>query len=152
MSARSARRRRSSGVSLPSGSTSRSKRCRNFSHARRVRALRSSVRLHEISAAIRLFMSLAAMGRHRLDVTICNYLSICLIVGVRAFTCRHARAGQSIRQFVRQLLTVRLLGGDRTLAAPANLDRAARLGVLGQVAVQRRAACVACSDQVPAKP
>ena len=57
-----------------------------------------------------------------------------------------------MRQFVRQLLTVRLLGGDGTPAAPADLDRAARLGVLGQVPVQRRAARITCSDQVPAKP
>jgi hypothetical protein len=35
------------------GSTSRSNRCRNFSRAARMRAVRSSVRLHEISAAIR---------------------------------------------------------------------------------------------------
>ena len=40
-------------------------RWRNFSRAARVRAVRSSGRLHEISAAIRLLMSLAAMGHHR---------------------------------------------------------------------------------------
>jgi hypothetical protein len=42
-----------------------------------------------------------------------------------------ARARQSMRQFVRQLLTMRLLSGDRAPAAPADLDRAARMGVLG---------------------
>jgi len=45
-----------------------------------------------------------------------------------------------MRQFVRRLLTVRLLGGSRAPVAPADLHRAACLGVLGQVAVQRRAA------------
>lgn len=54
-----ARRRRSSGGSLLSGSISRSKRLRKASRAGLVRALRSPVRLQEISAAIRLFMSFA---------------------------------------------------------------------------------------------
>lgn len=59
----SARRWRSSGGSLPSGSTSRSNRRRNAWRAGRVRALRSTVRLHEISAAMRRLMSLA-IGPH----------------------------------------------------------------------------------------
>jgi hypothetical protein len=45
-----------------------------------------------------------------------------------------------MRQFVRQLLTVRPLGGGRAPATPADLYRVAGLGVLGEVAVQRRAA------------
>ena len=40
-----------------------------------------------------------------------------------------------MRQFVRQLLSVRILGGGRTPAGLADLHPAARLGVLGQVAV-----------------
>ncbi len=55
----SARRWRSSCGSLPAGSTSRSNRRRNAWRAGRVRALRSTVRLHEISAAMRRLMSLA---------------------------------------------------------------------------------------------
>lgn len=47
---------------MPSGSTSRSKRRRKASRAGRVRALRSVVRLHEISAAIWRLMSLPAMA------------------------------------------------------------------------------------------
>lgn len=59
----SARLWRSSGGSWPSGSTSVSNRLRNASRAGLVRALRSPVRLHEISAAIRWLMFLE-MGRH----------------------------------------------------------------------------------------
>lgn len=56
----SARRRRPSGGSVPSGSTSCSKRCMNFSRAGgSVRAFRSTVRLREISAAMRRLMTLA---------------------------------------------------------------------------------------------
>jgi hypothetical protein len=45
-----------------------------------------------------------------------------------------------MRQFVRQLLTVRLPRWDRAPAPPADLFRVACLDELGQVAVQRRAA------------
>src|ERR1700733_14653477 len=50
--------RRSSICRTPSGATSRSKRSRKASRAGLVRAFRSRVRLHEISAAITLLMSL----------------------------------------------------------------------------------------------
>jgi hypothetical protein len=62
------------------------------------------------------------------------------------------RVRQQMRQFVRRLLTVMLLGGDRAPTTPADLHRVARLGELGQVSVQLRVARMACSDQVPAKP
>lgn len=69
-------------------------------------------------------------------VIVSVFVSAVAFVRLRADT----RVRQQMRQFVRQLLTVRLLGGDRAPAAPADLNRAARLGMLGQVAVQRRAA------------
>jgi hypothetical protein len=75
----SARRRRSSGGSLPSGSTSFSNRFRNAWRAGRVRALRSAVRLHETSAAIRRLMSFVAMWHHLLSLlTFRVCLGVCL--------------------------------------------------------------------------
>jgi len=70
------------------------------------------------------------------SVIVSAFVSAGLYVRLRADT----RVRHRLRQFVRQLLTVRLLGGDRTPVAPADLHRATCLGVLGQVAVQRRAA------------
>jgi hypothetical protein len=58
----SARRRRSSCGKMLSGSTSRSKRWRNFSRAGLVRALRSAVLLHEILAAMRLLISVNGLA------------------------------------------------------------------------------------------
>jgi hypothetical protein len=69
-------------------------------------------------------------------VIVSAFVSSAAFARLRADT----RARQSVRQFVRQLLTVRLLGGDRAPATPADLYRVARLGELSQVAVERRAA------------
>ena len=55
---------------MPSGSTSFSNRLRNVSRAGRVRAVRSWVRAHEISAAMRLLMSLAMGASVSHDVVI----------------------------------------------------------------------------------
>jgi hypothetical protein len=75
----SARRRRSSGGRSPSGSTSFSNRFKNAWRAGLVRALRSEVRLHETSAAIRRLMSLAVILHHLLPLlTFRICLSVCL--------------------------------------------------------------------------
>jgi hypothetical protein len=97
------------------------------------------VRLHEISAAIRLFMFLAAMGHLPIvlrSVIVSPFVSAAVFGRLRA----DARARRETRQTVRRSLTVRLLGGDRTPPATADLLRSARPGVLGQAAVQGRAA------------
>lgn len=47
--------------------------------------------LHEISAVIRLLMSLAAMGSHLPAALRCVLVIVCLSGRVRAFTCRRAR-------------------------------------------------------------
>ena len=67
---------------------------------------------------------------------------------VRAFTCRHAR-GERQRQS-RETITHRepVLGGDRAPAAPSDLDGAAGLGELGEVAVQRGTSHAAGPHQV----
>ena len=52
-------------------------------------------------------------------------------VFVSAPAFERLRADTRVRQFVRQLLTVRLLGGDSTPPAPADLFRVACLGELG---------------------
>lgn len=55
---------------MPSGSTSFSNRLRSVSRAGRVRAARSRVRAQEISAAMRLLMSLAMGGSASHDVVV----------------------------------------------------------------------------------
>jgi hypothetical protein len=85
----SARRRRSSGGSLPSGSTSRSKRLRKASRAGLVRALRSEVRAHEISAAIRALMFLVTWHHLRLlvrDGFVSAFVSSAVYARLRADT------------------------------------------------------------------
>jgi hypothetical protein len=61
------------------------------------------------------------------SVIVSLFVSTAVFARLRADT----RVRQGVRQFVRQLLIVRLLGGYRAPAAPADLDRTARLGVLG---------------------
>ena len=57
---------------------------------------------------------------------------------VRAFTCRRAREGRDGTTAGRSL-TVTVLGGPRAPASPADLDCAARFGVLPQMPVKLRA-------------
>ena len=103
-----------------------SNRWRNFSRAGRVRTVRSSVRLHEIFSRDPLVDVLGCYGTSPPQMLRGVIVSAAAFARLRADT----RVRQAMRQFVRQLLTVRLLGGAR----------AAGLGVLGEVAVQRRAA------------
>src|ERR1700728_1697405 len=60
------------------GSTSFSNRLRNASRAGRVRALRSGVRAHEISAAIRALMSLVTSPQLPSRTPLCSYSSLAL--------------------------------------------------------------------------
>ena len=123
--------RRSSAGRVPSGSTSGSNRCKNFSRAGRVRALLSTVRLHRDLRRYAPVDVLACDVPH-LPLPLRSVLvSAFVSAGMYARLRADARARRETRQAVRRSLTVRLLGGGRAPTPPADLNRTASLGVLG---------------------
>jgi hypothetical protein len=104
-----------------------------------VRALRSSVRLHEISAAICLLMSLAAMGSHLPAVLRCVLVSSFVSADVYARLRADARARRETRQTVRRSLTVRLLGRGRPPVAAPYLGGSPSSSMFRQTPVKGRA-------------
>src|SRR6266536_148901 len=80
-------------------------------------------------------------------VTVCACLAVVSLVLSRAFTCRRARRMRRDNR-MRQLLIVTARGGAGPPPAPADLDGAAGAGVLGEMAVQGRAAHAAGAHQL----
>ena len=127
----SARRRRSSGGNVPSGSTSRSNRLRNASRAGRVRALRSYVRLQEISAAMRRLMSLA-MADHLPSATARGLVSRLVSSSASARLRADARAGGETRRAARRGFMVTTRRWCARASAPGSPGRH---GLVGRVRV-----------------